>query len=207
MFNGIIEEMGVIDAVAPSAGGGARLSVETIYAGKLHKGASLAVDGVCLTVTARSGRKLRFDLAKETLDRTNLKHRRKGDHVNLELPITATTMMSGHFVQGHIEGVARVKGWKKTGREDVRLALELPSVVLDYCVPKGSVALNGVSLTVASLKGRILEVALIPYTLQKTNLGDLKPGDGVNVETDVIGRYVVTALKKDYAKLLKRRGR
>jgi riboflavin synthase alpha subunit len=207
MFNGIIEEMGVIGAVAPSAGGGARLSVETIYAGKLHKGASLAVDGVCLTVTARSGKSLRFDLAKETLDRTNLQHRKNGDHVNLELPITASTMISGHFVQGHIEGVARVKGWKKKGREDVRLALELPAAVLDYCVPKGSIALNGVSLTVASLRGRILEVALIPYTLQKTNLGDLKPGDAVNVETDVIGRYVVTALKKDYAKVLRKRGR
>lgn len=207
MFNGIIEEMGVIDSVAPSAGGGARLSVETIYAGKLQKGASLAVDGVCLTVTARAGKTLRFDLAKETLDRTNLQHRVKGDPVNLELPITAATMISGHFVQGHIEGLAVVKGWKNKGREDVRLALQLPAVVLDFCVPKGSIALNGVSLTVASLRGRILEVALIPYTLQKTNLGGLKPGDSVNVETDVIGRYVVSALKKDYAKVLRRRGR
>lgn len=205
MFNGIIEEMGVIDSVTSSAGGGARLSVKTAYANRLRKGDSLAVDGVCLTVTARAGSSLKFDLARETLDRTNLKNHLKGDRVNLEVPITADTMISGHFVQGHIEGVARVKAWKKKGREDVRLALELPADVVDFCVSKGSIALNGVSLTVASLRNRTMEVALIPYTLKKTNLGDLKPGDPVNVETDVIGRYVVSALKKDYARVLRRR--
>lgn len=206
MFNGIIELVGIVDSLSPAAGGGALLTLQTVYASRLRKGDSLAVDGVCLTVTARSRQMLKFDLAKETLDRTSLKHRRPGDQLNLELPLTPATMISGHFVQGHIEGVAQVKDLRRKARGDVRLSVILPRGVAETCVPKGSIALNGVSLTIALLRGRSLEVALIPYTLQKTNLGSLKPGDFVNVETDVLGRYVVSALKKDYAKLLKRKG-
>lgn len=197
MFHGIIEETGIVHSLISSFGGGAQLNLSTKLSSRLRKGDSLAVDGVCLTVTRRAGKNVRFDLAKETLDRTNLKQRKSGDVVNLELPITPSTMISGHFVQGHVEGTARVREWKRTGREDVRLCVNLSRVAAEYCVPKGSIALNGVSLTVAFLKGQRLEVALIPYTLQKTNLGRLKPGDLVNVETDVLGRYVLRYLKKE----------
>jgi len=119
--------------------------------------------------------------------------------VNLELPITAQTLISGHYVQGHVEGLARATQWKCQGK-DVRLCLELPADLAQYCVPKGSIALNGVSLTIASMHKKRVEIALIPYTLEHTNLSDLQKGDPVNVETDMIGRYVVSVVKNTYDK-------
>ena len=200
MFTGIVEHQGSISEVQHTRAGGAIVRVDAgNLARKLRKGDSIAVDGVCLTVRSRRASRIEMDLARETVDRTNWKHRKKGDRVNLELPITAHTLMSGHFVQGHVEDIAEVERLVRKGREDVRLRLILPVNLLPYCAPKGSIALNGVSLTIASLKAKTLEVALIPVTLQKTNLGDLKPGDKVNVETDILGRYIVRALKKDYS--------
>jgi riboflavin synthase len=114
-------------------------------------------------------------------------------------------MNSGHFVQGHIDGMATVSGWRRRGRQDVRLTIKLPSTLISYCVRKGSIAINGVSLTIAKLKDGDVEVALIPYTLEHTNLGSLEKGDLVNIETDILGRYVVSALEKAYHKPRKRR--
>jgi len=198
MFNGMIESTGKILAIKPTDGGGARVN---IGAGKLARrlkpADSIAVDGICLTVTRKTRSSLWIDVSAETWSRTNLSFRKKDCRVNLELSMTASTMLSGHFVQGHVEGLARVAAWKREG-DDVRLVLTLPAALRRYCVPKGSIAVNGVSLTIAALKGRKVEIALIPYTLRKTNLNDLQPGDAVNIESDIIGRYVVSALKKQY---------
>ena len=200
MFNGIIEVVGRITSVVPGTGGGALLVFDAgRYATRLKRGDSIAVDGVCLTAVRKSGKNVTVDISAETWTLTNLSSRQARERVNLEMPVTGSTLISGHFVQGHVEGVARVKAWKRIG-DDVRISVVLPSHVTEYCVPKGSIAMNGVSLTIASLKGRTVEVALIPYTLQHTNLGDLKPGDAVNIETDMIGRYVVSVMKKTYDK-------
>ena len=200
MFNGIIEEVGILRKLEPTGKGGASLWMKAPrYAPRVKAGDSIAVNGICLTVVRKQGSEIRIDVTPETWDRTNLKDRRVGDRLNLELPITGATMISGHFVQGHVEGVAEVLPWKRNG-EDVRLCLRLPRALVEYCVPKGSIALNGVSLTIAMLRGSLVEVALIPYTLQHTNLGDLQPREHVNVETDMIGRYIVSLVKKSYHK-------
>ena len=197
MFSGIIEATGTIVSIGKRKQG----KVLQLNAGplskKLKKGDSLSVNGVCLTVASRKLNILSFDLSEETWRRSNLFMYQEQDRLNLELPVTANTMLSGHFVQGHVEGVGHIRKWNRNG-DDVRLFIELPPELIRYCVPKGSIAINGVSLTIASLKRRTIVVALIPYTLQKTNLGSLKIGDPVNIETDVIGRYVVSALKKTY---------
>ena len=164
---------------------------------KVKPGDSVAVNGICLTVTGKTGSRVQFDISAETLNRTNLSSYSKDHLMNLELSVTPQSMLSGHFVQGHVEGLGRVQKWIRKG-EDVRLFVELPADLIAACVPKGSIALNGVSLTIASQRGRTIAVALIPYTLSHTNLNELKPGDSVNVETDIIGRYVVSTLKKTY---------
>jgi riboflavin synthase alpha subunit len=197
MFSGIIEGMGKIVSLMRT-GSGAVLDLETnALTKKVKPGDSVAVNGVCLTVTRKTGRRLQFDVSAETWKRTNLSSYTKDHHLNLELSVTPQSMLSGHFVQGHVEGLGRVKKWIRKG-EDVRLFVELPADLIPACVTKGSIALNGVSLTIASQKGRTISVALIPYTLSHTNLNELEPGDSVNVETDIIGRYVVSTLKKTY---------
>jgi riboflavin synthase len=181
-------------------GQGAALSLDCgVLAKRLAKGDSISVNGVCLTVRNRARGRLVFDVSPETLARSNISSLRVKDEVNLELPVTVKTFLSGHLVQGHIDGVGQVKKWIRAG-EDVRLFVDLPPDLTPYCVPKGSIAMNGVSLTIASQTHRTISVALIPYTLEKTNLNSLKKGDLVNIETDIIGRYVVSAIKKAYDK-------
>jgi riboflavin synthase len=198
MFTGIIQSVGKIISLTAN-GKGARLTIQTRFNKQAKKGDSLSIDGVCLTVIRKSGQQLSFDLSAETLERTNFACRTGGQKVNVELPITAETMLSGHLVQGHVDGVGHVKRWIRA-LEDVRLFIDVPQELVDYCVPKGSIAINGVSLTIASLRDRVIGIALIPYTLEHTNLNDLQPGDLVNIETDLIGRYVVSALKRTYDK-------
>jgi riboflavin synthase len=200
MFNGIIEVTGKIVSTEKSAGDARRFVIDAgKLADRLNPGDSLAVDGVCLTVTKRKNKKVSLDISPETLKRTNFNARKKGMRVNLEMPITVSTLISGHFVQGHVEGVGRTSKWKRNGN-DVRLQVELPGDLITYCVAKGSIALNGVSLTIAELHKKTVEIALIPYTLKHTNLGDLNEGDPVNIETDMIGRYVVSVVKNTYDK-------
>lgn len=195
MFNGIIEVTGKILSIDKN-----RLVLDVgKLAPKLKLGDSLAVDGICLTVARRNGKNVTLDISPETWARTNLHKRENGKRVNLELPITAQTFISGHYVQGHIEGVAQALDWKNQNK-DIRLCVKLPSDLAEYCVPKGSIALNGVSLTIAAMQKNRIEIALIPYTLEHTNLSDLKKGDLVNVETDMIGRYVVSVVKNTYDK-------
>jgi riboflavin synthase len=201
MFNGIIEKAGKVKAIHSTGKGGKQLIVDADgIAPRLTKGDSISVDGVCLTVTRKQGRLITLDLSPETLNRTNLGGRQAGDRINLEQSITPSTPISGHFVQGHVEGVGRVKKWIRKG-DEARLFVELPSGLVEFCVSKGSIAVNGVSLTIASLRGKTIEIALIPYTLQVTNLGELQEDDAVNIETDMLGRYVVTAVKKAYHSL------
>ena len=195
MFNGIIEVAGKIISIDKN-----RLTLDVgPLASKLKLGDSLAVDGICLTVAHLHGKKVALDISPETWNRTNLHKRENGMRVNLELPITAQTFISGHYVQGHIEGIAQTLDWKND-KKDVRLCVKLPAELAEYCVPKGSIALNGVSLTIAAMQKNRIEIALIPYTLEHTNLSDLKKGDLVNVETDMIGRYVVSVVKNTYDK-------
>lgn len=182
MFTGIVRETGrVVER------GGASLVVEggESLAG-LERGASVAVDGVCLTAVEISDGKVRFDVGPETLDRTAIGSYRPGRRVNLERPLRAGDEIGGHFVQGHVDGVGHVVTFERNG-EFATLRVEVPSS--EFVVEKGSIALNGVSLTVVSVEGDLVEVMLIPETLDQTNLGDVRPGDAVNVEYDVLAKY------------------
>ena len=189
MFTGIVEERGAV--VAP----GARLVVRARTVGSdAVEGDSIAVSGVCLTVVGREPEPdgevlLSFDLAPETLARTTLGDLEPGDPVNLERPATLLSRMGGHLVQGHVDGVGTVvEAWDvATGRE---IAVDLPPGLERYVVEKGSIAVDGVSLTVTTVQDGRFGVALIPHTLAATSLGARRPGDRVNLEVDVIAKYV-----------------
>ena len=175
MFTGIVRDRG---RVASFDGG--RLVVDTTV--DANVGDSVAVDGVCLTVVERSDGTLAFDVVAETLARTKPFR----DEVNVEPSLRAGDSMGGHVVQGHVDGVGRVRAVVAGGR----LTVEAPPELLRYCVEKGSIAIDGVSLTIAALHEDGFDVALVPHTLDATTLGRLRPGDAVNVEVDVLAKYV-----------------
>lgn len=156
----------------------------------LKMGSSIAVNGVCLTVVLLNKEDMAFDVVGETWRRTNLGDLYKGSHVNLERAMAASGRFEGHVVQGHVEGVATVKEWKDDGQWK-QLLLDVPENLLPYITEKGSIALDGVSLTVAGLAGNVLTIALIPHTLEITTLGLRAPGDRINVETDILAHYVL----------------
>ncbi len=209
MFTGIVAERGrVVEAPRASVRGGARLVVEHSAAlgATLDLGASIAVAGVCLTVAAKEpaaagiGRSA-FDLSPETLDRTTLGVRSAGDEVNLEPPLAAGDPLGGHWVQGHVDTTTRVA--KVARQDDCRVVtLELPAALETGVVLKGSITVDGVSLTVAALDEGTFDVALIPHTLEVTTLGGLCPGDRVNVEGDILARYVRKAVEAAVAAAL-----
>ena len=155
---------------------------------KLEPGASLAVNGVCLSLVSKDKEILAFDLSQETLGRTNLGALRPGARLNLELPLTLGSPVGGHLVSGHIDAVGKVVRLAER-RPGKRLFISFPSGLRPYFIPKGSVAVNGVSLTIAELKTATLETELIPLTFKGTNLGDLRSGDPVNLECDMVGKY------------------
>lgn len=163
--------------------------------GPLTEGESVAVNGVCLTVETHEASRLTFHLSLETLGKTNLGMLRPRDLVNLELPLTIQSFLSGHLLTGHVDGTGVVK---RVERRDggLRLRISFPPELEAFLVPKGSVGVNGVSLTIASLLPSRFEVELIPLTLEKTNLSRLRPGDRVNLEGDIIGKYVYNYLSK-----------
>jgi len=193
MFTGIVAATGRVRSLAERPDG-VRLVVD---AGALAAGAgvgdSVAVDGCCLTVVAREGGMLAFDVVPETLRRTTLGARKSGDRVNLELPLRPSDRLGGHFVQGHVDAVADVLERREDGG-GVRMRFALPSTLRGQLVEKGSVAVDGVSLTVAAADGGGFEVALIPHTLAVTTLGERRAGDRVNVEGDVLAKYVASLL-------------
>jgi riboflavin synthase alpha subunit len=152
-------------------------------------GDSIAVAGCCLTATAVEDGELRFDAVPETLVRTTLGALAEGAEVNLEPALRAGEPLGGHYVQGHVDGTGRVRSLEPEG-EGVRLRLDVPPELLRYCAEKGSLAVDGVSLTIAGLDGEGVEIALVPHTLRATTLGELDPGDSVNLEVDLLAKYV-----------------
>ena len=181
--------MGRIAAKEPREGG-VRFWVEAgPLAAEVARGDSVAVDGCCLTAVGREGGRLAFDAVPETLRRTTLGDRGEGDAVNLELPLRAADRMGGHFVQGHVDAVTTLLDRSAEG-DDVVFRFATPEALRGHVVEKGSVALDGVSLTVAAVEGDRFSVALIPHTLKVTTLGGRKAGDRVNVEGDVLAKYV-----------------
>jgi riboflavin synthase len=195
MFTGLIQETGEIASTERVAGQN-RDSVTriTIKAAtiptELKTGDSVAVSGVCLTALDIGEHQFSADLAEETLKRTSLQHLKTGSIVNLELPAKAQDRMGGHVVQGHVDGVGSIVRLQKIKfRDDWRLVIELPSELSRYVVSQGSITIEGISLTVASIAGRSVEIAIIPHTWQATNLRALHNGDPVNIEVDVLAKY------------------
>ncbi|MHC4934384.1 MAG: riboflavin synthase [Planctomycetota bacterium] len=194
MFTGLIETMGEIAVMEPREGG-IRLWIESAeLAPKAGIGDSVAVDGCCLTVVERTDNRLAFDVIPESLRRTTMGGRGVGDKVNLELPLRPTDRLGGHFVQGHVDAVAEVTALSREG-DDVIMSFALPDTIREEVVEKGSVALDGVSMTVAGVDEGGFSVALIPHTLAVTTLGIRQPGDRVNVEGDILAKYVVSLLQ------------
>ena len=190
MFTGLVEALGRVGAVE-TVGSGRRLRVVVPEkpAWRLELGESVAVSGVCLTVVEAGPGRLAFDLAEETLRVTTLGELGAGDPVNLERPLRFDGRLGGHLVLGHVDGIGRVTGIRPEG-DGVWLEVEVPRGLRPLLIPKGSVTVDGVSLTVAGLEESVFAVALIPHTLAVTTLGRRRAGDPVNLEMDVIGKYV-----------------
>jgi riboflavin synthase len=182
VFTGLVREVGRVVSFADG-----RLTVESSLAAAI--GDSVSVNGCCLTVVDGDRRTLAFDAVPETLARTTLARLEPGAGVNLETALRVGEPLGGHYVQGHVDGVGRVRTLEPEG-EGVRLWADAPSGILRYCVEKGSIALDGVSLTIAALDDEGFAVALVPHTLAVTTLGTLEPGSAVNLEADVLAKYV-----------------
>ncbi len=191
MFTGLIEEVGRIAGIA-RIGGKRRITVEAPHtSAELKPGDSVAVSGVCLTAVELGAGSFGADLAEETWLRTSFSRLREGALVNLELPVRANERLGGHIVQGHVDGTGRFLELESIpGGEDFRLRIELPEELERYVVYKGSLAVEGISLTVAALQGRTVTIAIIPHTCLATNLQSLRAGDPVNLEADLIAKYV-----------------
>jgi riboflavin synthase len=189
MYTGIIEDLGTI-ANVKRVPLGAVMTVKTaLPLSKIHIGDSICFNGVCVTVVAKGRGKISADLSAETLRRSNLGALKAGDRINLERCLTMDKLLSGHLVAGHVDGVARIVSIKPEGSSRL-LTFEGPASEVRYLVEKGSVALDGISLTCFGIKGRQFSVALIPHTLKVTTLGDRKAGDKVNFESDMLVKYV-----------------
>jgi riboflavin synthase len=189
MFTGIVRERGRVAAVAGGADG-IRLDVHAPEtAARTAVGDSVSVDGCCLTAIAVADGTLAFQAVPESLRRTALDGLEPGGEVNLEPALRAGEPLGGHVVQGHVDGVGRVRSLEPEG-DGARLAVDAPPEILRYCVEKGSIALQGVALTIAALGEDGFEIALVPHTLAATTLGSLRPGNRVNLEVDVLAKYV-----------------
>ncbi len=156
----------------------------------VNVGSSIAVNGVCLTVTLLNNNCMQFHMVPETVERTNLSQLTLGEAVNVERAVRADARLDGHIVQGHVEGVAKVISFVDEG-EGKRLTVQIPQELIKNVIQKGSIALNGVSLTVVSLEGNTCSVALVPHTLKETTFASCEPGDFLNIETDVLSRYAI----------------
>jgi riboflavin synthase len=189
MFAGLVEEIGnVLWIRATERGTQLQISAAGV-AEKVQTGESVAVNGCCLTVTARRADQITFDLLQETLDRTNLKTLRRDSPVNLERPLSIENLIGGHLVQGHVDCVAPIVSFDGTSG-DHRLEIELLPEFARYVAHKGSICINGISLTVAEILPQSFAVGIIPHTRRSTNLNAAQPGDGVNLEFDILAKYV-----------------
>ncbi len=192
MFTGIVEELGRVGSLAAG-----RLTVGcTVVRADADIGASVAINGTCLTVVDRTEKTLGFDVSSETFSRTSLGRLQPGDGVNLERPVSLAARLGGHIVQGHVDGVGEVLGLEPENDGGARISIRVPGALMRYVVEKGSIAVDGVSLTVAALDEGSIEIALIPHTLEVTTLGAAKPGDPVNLEVDMIAKYVERLMER-----------
>ncbi len=195
MFTGLIEEVGGVVAVAGRKGG-AHLKIAAPHmTRKMRRGDSVAVNGCCLTVSSHRGDELAFDLLEETTARTNLRDMQRAHLVNLERAVAAKERFGGHFVQGHVDCVSPIIAFQKKGA-DFRLEIELPDEFAHYVASKGSISVNGISLTVAEVLPKSFVVWIIPYTKRHTNLNRAKAGDLVNLEFDILAKYVERMLSR-----------
>jgi riboflavin synthase len=193
VFTGLIADLGTVVAVDATADG-ARLRVETELAGELRDGDSVAVNGVCLTAVGADGDGFGADVMRETLRRSSLGDVASGTRVNLELPLRADERLGGHVVQGHVDGLGSIAGVREDGFAR-SVAIAADSDLLRYVVEKGSIAVDGISLTVAAVDGDRFEVSLIPETLERTTLGAAAEGSPVNLEVDILAKYVEKLLR------------
>jgi riboflavin synthase len=193
MFTGIVEETGTVERIKPAAKSIELTIRATVTARGMKIGDSLAINGSCLTVVkvAPRGKSkvLQFDLLKETWERTNLQFASKESLVNLERPLQADGRLGGHFVTGHIDGIGRITKWERMGQDHV-LDISAPAEVMQYVIFKGSIAVDGMSLTVAAVREKGFRIWIIPHTYEVTALRERKVGDAVNLEADLIGKYV-----------------
>ena len=191
MFTGIVEQVGRLAEMKPMAGG-YRARIETTLAAETQPGDSLAVNGVCLTALVVAQGEVHADIGPETARITTLGALARGQRVNLERPLRADARLGGHFVLGHVDGVGVVEETRAEG-DSQWLTISFPPSLSPLFIRKGSVTVDGVSLTIAGLDERRFDIQVIPYTREHTTLGDLRPGDRVNLECDVLGKYVLRA--------------
>lgn len=195
MFTGLIEEVGSVIGIHATDRGTQLQIVAPRVAEKIQSGDSIAVNGCCLTVAAHRDEQFTFDLLQETLDRTNLKTLRQESRVNLERALAANGRLGGHFVQGHVDCAARIVALEENGA-DYRLEVELPAEFAHYVACKGSIAVNGISLTVAEVSEESFAVWIIPHTRTRTNLDAVRTDDLVNLEFDLIAKYLERMLDR-----------
>jgi riboflavin synthase len=195
VFTGIVRERGSVAAVEGDVDGVRLLIDAPATAGDTALGDSVSIDGVCLTATKIVDGKLAFDAVAETLSRSTLGSLAAGDEVNLEPALRAGEPLGGHYVQGHVDGVGEVRSVDREG-DGLRVWIEAAPDLLRYCVEKGSITVQGVSLTIAELANDAFAVALIPHTLAETTFGSVSPGDRVNLEVDVLAKYVERLLAR-----------
>ena len=196
MFTGIIEELGKIEKIETRSSG-MRFNISAkLVMDDLKIGDSISINGVCLTVTEKKEKKFSLDLVPETLDKSNLGELIEGNYVNLERAMQASDRFGGHILQGHIETLGVILD-KQQQEDNAVISVGLDPEWMRYCIPKGSIALDGISLTIANIEANIVEIALIPHTLENTTLGLKSKSDTLNIETDIIGKYVERLLSFD----------
>lgn len=188
MFTGLVETCGRIEAITPIAEG-ARFAVRVPFASEVALGDSVAVNGCCLTVNDIQGETLFFDILTQTMRVTMFRNLKPGDGVNLERAMGGTGRFGGHFVMGHVDACGEIVSIEPVG-QDHQLFVRIPEEYAKYCIDKGSIAIDGISLTIANLNGNLLEFWLIPHTFAETNLRDAAPGKLVNIEVDMMAKYI-----------------
>jgi riboflavin synthase len=194
MFTGLVEATGRVERL-DSRDDGRRLHVSAPFAAELREGDSVAVNGVCLTVVKTDGRTFTADLSRTTLGATSLGAVGAGRLVNLERPVRADARMGGHFVLGHVDQTSSIRTFGPDG-DGYWLEVDVPDALGPYVIPKGSIAIDGISLTIASLTARTVGVQIVPFTFANTSLREAREGDAVNLETDVLGKYVARLLER-----------
>jgi len=195
MFSGIIQDLGQVLSI-DKKDGGSIFTIKTSFDSGMSLGDSISVNGVCLTIADLSKNKLLINIVDETLSKSSLSDLVVNSFVNLEKSLRYNEKISGHLVQGHVEGTGEIIEIKRIGTEEVRFSIKLDPQLVNYCIYKGSISIDGISLTIATLKENIIEIAIIPHTFKNTNLSFKKVGDIVNIETDMIAKYVENMLTK-----------